>query len=41
MFFVFVFVCLFVFFLRYVDEENRNVEAILINEVRGNFGKKK
>ena len=37
MFFVFV----FVFFLRYVDEENRNVEAILVNEVRGNFGKKK
>ena len=36
-----LFVCLFVFFLRYVDEENRNVEAILINEVRGNFGKKK
>ena len=27
--------------MRYVDEENRNIEAILVNEVRGNFGKKK
>ena len=29
------------FSLRYDDEENKNFEGILVNEVRGNFGKKK